>query len=130
MLSAAVMLPEPAPDAEAQVFVSQAVIVVRLSHCLGVPLSLIGCMASWGLTADADLLLGVWMQAQNWCQMMCLNRARLRRRLKRGLDDWRGLYEHAINADMSEGYREHLRASGWKWKALDDEGLDPQVGLG
>ena len=63
---------------------------------------------------------------------MCLNRARLRRRLRKTLgDDWRHLYTHALNADDSPELQAALAAGGWRWKPLQpDGGYDPQVRMG
>ncbi len=39
-------------------------------------------------------------QVGNWVQAMLLNPSRSRRRLRRSMDDWANLYQHALNADM------------------------------
>ena len=65
------------------------------------------------------------MQVRGWCQDMCLNRARQRRRHRRAVEDWAHLYEHALAADTAPAFLDWLPASGWQWPL--DSG-DPQVG--
>jgi hypothetical protein len=35
---------------------------------------------------------------------MLMNSCRMRRRLRKGLEDWGHLYQHALNADFSEEF--------------------------
>lgn len=65
------------------------------------------------------------MQAQNWCQAMCLNAPRTRRRLKRLLEDWNNLGGHAALADAAPGVVAALERAGWQWQGLGAE--DPQA---
>lgn len=65
-------------------------------------------------------------QAQNWCQAMCLNPARTRRRLKRLLEDWHNLGGHAALADGAPEVTAALDGAGWRWQGLGAD--DPQVG--
>ena len=53
---------------------------------------------------------GAPAQTQNWCQAMCLNPARSRRRLWKLLEDWHNLYGHACNADAAPEVARHLQA--------------------
>jgi hypothetical protein len=71
-----------------------------------------------------EILVGP--QVAGWCQDMCLNRARQRRRHRRSIEDWFHLYEHALNADASPSFQKWLQtpASAWHWP--QDEN-DPQV---
>ncbi|KAK9867013.1 hypothetical protein WJX84_003646 [Apatococcus fuscideae] len=52
---------------------------------------------------------------QGWCQGMCLNRARQRRRHRHALPDWAHLYQHALNADLSQGFMDWQTGAGWQW---------------
>ena len=52
----------------------------------------------------------------NWVQAVLLNPPRHRRRLRRGLEDWCHLYQHAVNADCSETLSSALASAGWNWK--------------
>ncbi|CAD7702869.1 unnamed protein product [Ostreobium quekettii] len=52
---------------------------------------------------------------QNWCQCMCLNRLRQRRRLRKGLEDWRNLADHAFHADNSPAFQRYMAETGWHW---------------
>jgi hypothetical protein len=52
----------------------------------------------------------------NWVQAVLLNPARHRRRLRRGLEDWCHLYQHAVNADCSEAFGSAATAAGWGWR--------------
>ncbi|GMH37644.1 hypothetical protein BSKO_05517 [Bryopsis sp. KO-2023] len=63
-------------------------------------------------------LIGV----QNWCQCMCLNRSRQRRRLKKGLEDWKNLLDHAYAADNSPRLVNHVKERGWRWPPLIQQG--------
>ena len=70
---------------------------------------------------ERELLL--W-QVGGWCQDMCLNRARQRRRHRRAIEDWFHLSEHAISADGSPGFQDwlHSPASPWHWPPEQEEG--------
>ena len=68
--------------------------------------------------------MGQCMQVAGWCQDMCLNRARQRRRHRRTVEDWAHLYDHAANADMSPEFQIWMAQSGWQWQMKDG---DPQV---
>ena len=63
-------------------------------------------------------------QVGGWCQDMCLNRARQRRRHRRAIEDWFHLSEHAISADGSPGFQDwlHSPASPWQWPPEQEEG--------
>ncbi len=54
------------------------------------------------------------MQAHAWCQAMCLNPARQRRRHRRAIEDWAHLHQHALNAEAAPGTRQGLAALGWR----------------
>ena len=57
------------------------------------------------------------LQVQGWCQTMCLNRARQRRRHRRATEDWANLLQHALNADLSQDFQDWLYndSSRWTW---------------
>lgn len=55
-------------------------------------------------------------QLQGWCQAMCLNRARQRRRHRRAIEDWAFLHQHALNAEASPDFAAWLPGSGWAWQ--------------
>ena len=76
-----------------------------------------GCMTRWP-SETARACLGA--QLQGWCQAMCLNRARQRRRHRRAIEDWAYLQEHARNADISPDFAAWLPRSGWAWQAHPD----------
>lgn len=73
----------------------------------------------------------MYAQARGWCQAMCLNRPRLRRRLRKTLgEDWRHLYQHAVNADAAPELQAALQGAGWRWTPLQEDGrFDPQARL-
>ena len=48
----------------------------------------------------------------NYLQALCLNRTRVRRRLRNGIDDWQRMRVHASNADNSEELVQFLFGSG------------------
>lgn len=52
-------------------------------------------------------------------QAMLLNPCRQRRRLRRGLDDWSNLYQHAVNADYDPAFIKKLQSMGWNWQYVD-----------
>ena len=60
---------------------------------------------------------------------MCLNRGRLRRRLRKTLrDDWCHLYQHALNADACPELKSSLANAGWTWLPVAaDASFDSQV---
>lgn len=64
------------------------------------------------------------MQVAGWCQDMCLNRARQRRRHRRTVEDWAHLWDHAANADTSPEFQAWMGEHGWQWQT---KGNDPQV---
>ena len=67
-------------------------------------------------------------QARGWCQAMCLNVGRTRRRLRKTLaDGWRHLSQHAANADASPELQHHLAAASWHWRQHDADGYDLQA---
>ena len=67
-------------------------------------------------------------QAKGWCQAMCLNVGRTRRRLRKTLtESWRLLAQHAANADASPEFQHHLAAAGWRWRQHDSEGYSLQA---
>lgn len=69
------------------------------------------------LGEDADLFIEQALIAVgNWVQAALLNPARHRRRLRRGLEDWCHLYQHAVNADCSEAFAGVARSAGWAWR--------------
>ena len=57
------------------------------------------------------------VQVAGWCQDMCLNRSRQRRRHRRSIEDWFHLSEHALVADSSPGFQAWLQSpsSAWHW---------------
>ena len=59
---------------------------------------------------------------QGWCHTMCLNRCRQRRRLRRLLEDWHNMTDHAFNAEASEDLQVWFTKQGWKWQASDKDG--------
>lgn len=60
-------------------------------------------------------LLLYYSQIGNWAQSMLLNPCRTRRRLRRGMDDWANLYQHALHADLSAGFNKWMESVGWNW---------------
>jgi len=58
---------------------------------------------------------------QGWCHTMCLNRSRQRRRLRRLLEDWRNMTDHAFNAESSHGAQDYFTQHKWNWQAVDGE---------
>ena len=78
------------------------------------------------LCSDVDIFLEQCSIAVgNWCQAMLMNPCRTRRRLRRGLEDWGHLYQHALGADHSPRLIEHVTKRGWKWQARAPQGQDP-----
>ncbi|KAL6751497.1 Mak10 subunit, NatC N-terminal acetyltransferase-domain-containing protein [Haematococcus lacustris] len=68
------------------------------------------------LGPDVDMFLEqAVIAAGNWVQAMLLNPCRQRRRLRRGLEDWAHLYQHALNADLSPEFQAWMSAAGWRW---------------
>ncbi len=59
---------------------------------------------------------------QGWCHTMCLNQCRQRRRLRRLLEDWRNMTDHAFNAESSEGVQNWFTQNKWRFQATDNEG--------
>jgi hypothetical protein len=55
------------------------------------------------------------LQVSNLVLAALLNRPRHRRRLRRGLEDWANLYQHALNAELEPAGQEYLAAAGWRW---------------
>ena len=80
-------------------------------------------MLAW--SGAEPVAAGLLPQAQNWCQAMCLNPARTRRRLRRLLEDWNNLGGHAANADAAPETVAALEAAGWRWQGLGAD--DPQA---
>jgi hypothetical protein len=73
------------------------------------------------LGEDAELFVEQALIAVgNWVQAVLLNPARHRRRLRRGLEDWAHLYQHAVNADCSETFGRAAAAAGWGWKGATE----------
>jgi hypothetical protein len=54
-------------------------------------------------------------QTGNLIQALLMNPSRCRRRLRRGLEDWANLYQHALNADTSPTFEAYMVTHGWKW---------------
>ena len=54
-----------------------------------------------------------------------MNSSRQRRRLRRGMEDWGNLYQHALNADTSPEFVALMEQEGWVWQQLEE--LDAQV---
>lgn len=61
--------------------------------------------------------------ALGWCHAMCVNRCRQRRRLRRLLEDWRNMSDHACNAEATPELQAALMQQGWKWTPTDEHGL-------
>jgi len=71
---------------------------------------------------EVDLFLEqIVIASSNWAQSMLLNSCRQRRRLRRGLDDWANIYQHALNADMSEEFVAFAKRAQWAWTPPKDE---------
>ncbi|CAL8468026.1 g7565 [Coccomyxa elongata] len=74
--------------------------------------------------ADASLFIDqACLAVAGWCQDMCLNRARQRRRHRRTVEDWAHLWDHAANADASPEFQAWMAEHGWQWQM---KGSDPQ----
>jgi hypothetical protein len=99
--------PAPLPPAQ-QPWAPCAAMLVGATACLpgGTPLG-----------EDCELFIEQALIAiGNWVQAALLNPARHRRRLRRGLEDWAHLYQHAVNADSSEPFALAATSAGWGWK--------------
>ncbi|KAL4459016.1 hypothetical protein ABPG75_013881 [Micractinium tetrahymenae] len=59
---------------------------------------------------------------QGMVYALCLNRCRQRRRLRRQLEDWRNIFDHGFNADVTEPWQRWLASVGWRW-TYQNEGL-------
>jgi hypothetical protein len=55
----------------------------------------------------------------NYLQALCLNRPRVRRRLRRGLEDWQHMRAHAMNADRCDELLSFLTSSKGGWSLTD-----------
>eukprot|EP00884_Botryococcus_braunii_P020280 jgi/Botrbrau1/6936/Bobra.0215s0015.1 len=64
---------------------------------------------------------------QGSIQTLCLNRARQRRRMRRHIEDWANLHQHAINADNSQDFQIWMESSSLSWLSPAD-GEDEAVG--
>jgi hypothetical protein len=60
--------------------------------------------------------------AQGLAHTMCLNRCRRRRRLRRLLEDWRNMLDHAFNVEAAPEARTHFAARGWRWAPVNAAG--------
>ena len=58
-----------------------------------------------------------------WCHTMCLNRCRQRRRLRRLLEDWRNMMDHAFTAETTEEVRSWFVEKGWAWTPSTPDGI-------
>jgi hypothetical protein len=76
-------------------------------------------------SSDLDTLLeqGV-IAVGNYVQASLLNRARQRRRLRRGCEDMANLYQHALIAEGCPLAGAKLAMGGWRWRPLAAD--DPQ----
>ena len=54
----------------------------------------------------------------NWVQATLLNRARQRRRLRRGSEDMANLYQHALIAEACPLAGARMATGGWRWRPL------------
>jgi len=107
--AAAAAPPAPAPLTPAQQpWAPSAPMIIAATSCLN---------PDTPLGEDAELFIEQALIAVgNWVQAALLNPARHRRRLRRGLEDWCHLYQHAINADCSETFGGAAVAAGWVWR--------------
>ena len=79
------------------------------------------------LCSDVDVFLEQCSIAVgNWCQAMLMNPSRMRRRLRRGLEDWGHLYQHALAADHSPGLLDFMQKRGWKWPPQGGQDVSPR----
>ncbi|KAK9901701.1 hypothetical protein WJX75_009287 [Coccomyxa subellipsoidea] len=77
-------------------------------------------------SADSALFIDqACLAVAGWCQDMCLNRARQRRRHRRTVEDWAHLYDHAANADMSPEFQLWMAESGWQWQMKEGDSQGP-----
>lgn len=67
----------------------------------------------------------MFLQSGNMIQALLMNRSRCRRRLRRGLEDWGNLYQHALNADTSPRFQAYMIVHGWRWE--NEHPQDPAV---
>ena len=66
--------------------------------------------------ADVGMFLEqAQLATQNMIQATCMNKARMRRRLKSRLEDYSNLYTHAHNADYAAEMESYLEEAGWEW---------------
>ncbi|CAL5223000.1 g5447 [Coccomyxa viridis] len=80
------------------------------------------------LSPEADLFVEqACLAVAGWCQDMCLNRSRQRRRHRRSIEDWFHLSEHALVADSSPGFQAWLQSasSAWHWPQDQDDTQGP-----
>lgn len=59
---------------------------------------------------------------QGLVNTLCLNRCRQRRRLRRLLEDWRNMTDHAFNAEATSELQAWFASQGWTWKPTDEAG--------
>ena len=74
---------------------------------------------------DSDFQL----QVSGWSRVMCLNRARQRRRHRRGVSDWGHLFHHAANADASPEFQAWMEQAGWRPPPPENNRAEEQVTL-
>jgi N-alpha-acetyltransferase 35, NatC auxiliary subunit len=60
---------------------------------------------------------------QGWCHTLCLNRCRQRRRLRRLVEDWRNMTDHAFSAESSAEVQQWFLEHGWRWAPFSPEGF-------
>eukprot|EP00210_Caulerpa_lentillifera_P007357 g7032.t1 len=82
-----------------------------LGEVFGIPSSKLPTLGQDVLYFLEQAMIGI----QNWICCLCLNQYRQRRRLKRGLEDWRRLYDHAQAADTSSEFLDFMSSHHWNW---------------
>jgi hypothetical protein len=91
------------------------------------PLSLSLVFAAAEFPAAAAAAAPPPPQTGNLVQALLMNPSRCRRRLRRGLEDWSNLYQHALNADVSPGFQAYMTVHGWKWTPAHPEEIAVSV---
>lgn len=78
-------------------------------------------------SADVEMFLEqASIAVSNWVQAQLLNSARCRRRLRRGLEDWGNLYQHALNADFCPDWQAWIKSANWNWSTSNENGEEVQ----
>lgn len=61
----------------------------------------------------------------NYLQALYLNRARARRRLRKGMEDWERMRVHAVNADYHATFHSYITSEKAGWTLAEGSELGP-----